>query len=924
MGHMHSILQRWKRNSAITRATDQRQPAALADYLQQHPEDAERIATTALSLCDRMEFWHALLLCIGLAMVRSPHAVRLLERLLADSEDEVLRRGKPVPWNGLDPQQLHCLVEFLEAHGADSVRDRLLLHLSDDQLVGVMPEIGHPRFVDCLRSCLANGDAAETVTDCIVSSLEKLAFSMADRKQPTDADRRSLQHACDAAVLLWNAGRRDLSLEVLSDTVVLRADPVGDDMLRNIAGDFTSYKPLDMVRAAGVLRRFPSAAWIPSLKKAWVAITMFVRHHRGQSESPEQKHSIAPAIAAAANAIAVTLGVCASCDKRYRSLESQTQRPRELEKRQEHYRELIKEHNRLVAEYKATAQMSAGREQQIAERIIQIQEKMAQSESQVEAAHQSWLGEMSPGYVLLSVLNDDQTYNPAVRQGAAWGLHKLCELGNLDQPSHEKIARALQNALQGHDSSELQERLEEMLPDDPSLHEAVNAAATEYLYTRNLVKLRENLGRLPLADDLQKQVALMTRSFAHDEFSHDFQERAVQFLPGQRVLELEQTLLDGLVWMADLEDDTGDDRDENALDYGQVRRTIRLLHSLMPNALVFLSHYPLRLMTLNQHARLLGQFSRTRCGVSLWFWYSPPLWRRGAKPNEVGVVHQRYVSLDDRSLPNSLGICHHLFRHPVLALPVIYHEYLHYGGPEGNPDDGIENEAEVLLREIIFARGLIARLAPAEDEAIPEFEREIVAAIQETGLNGLGYQLNCELEDDKVWNAICGEIEESYGTPLTPEQAEQEITGNIERENRGIRLTNLTSEMKRHWFPDIEWPSLDTAETKSVSTGFRRILQKSLTCDHHFSPARRDLVLASPSCQQDIALWNTYKQRRHALQEFRLAWPMADSDWREVLASIVNRVHLERPSSSDRSLDADTLFDFLSHLLASNKEGKGE
>lgn len=60
---------------------------------------------------------------------------------------------------------------------------------------------------------------------------------------------------------------------------------------------------------------------------------------------------------------------------------------------------------------------------------------------------------------------------------------------------------------------------------------------------------------------------------------------------------------------------------------------------------------------------------------------------------EAGRVHRRHLLLDDRSSPNSMGLCCRLLRHPVAALPAIYHEYPHYSGPDGDPDHRIENEA---------------------------------------------------------------------------------------------------------------------------------------------------------------------------------------------------------------------------------------
>jgi hypothetical protein len=270
-----------------------------------------------------------------------------------------------------------------------------------------------------------------------------------------------------------------------------------------------------------------------------------------------------------------------------------------------------------------------------------------------------------------------------------------------------------------------------------------------------------------------------------------------------------------------------------------------------------------------------------------------------------------------------MGIYYRLLRHPVLALPVIYHEYLHYGGPDGDPSKGIENEAEVLLREILFARQLIAKLAPEDDERIPDFERELVAEIQAVGLDGLGYQLNFDFQDDAVWEAICGEIEETYGQPLNAEEAEAQIGGIAAARDRSIKLENAASEMKRHWHPEIEWPLLGTADTQSLTQQYRRILKTSLTQDHRISVGRRNEILNDSVCLESTQAWDAYRRRRHALEEFKKAWPIAVVDFGEILAHVVSRIKRARlPFVPGGAGQEEMLAQLLRHLMESaNAEG---
>src|SRR6202042_2915213 len=110
------------------------------------------------------------------------------------------------------------------------------------------------------------------------------------------------------------------------------------------------------------------------------------------------------------------------------------------------------------------------------------------------------------------------------------------------------------------------------------------------------------------------------------------------------------------------------------------------------------------------------------------------------------------------------------------------------------------------LREFIFARGLIARLAPKDDDDLPKFERELVDEIKSAGIDGLGLQLNVDLHDDEALKWICSGIRSAYGSPLAPEEAAQRAEQLIEEENERIRVVNTTHPGKINWHNEIDFP----------------------------------------------------------------------------------------------------------------------
>ncbi|MBA4386653.1 MAG: hypothetical protein C0404_01660 [Verrucomicrobia bacterium] len=903
----------WSRRSALSGATDGEDPGAVVRFLAEHPEEDKRFADEAIAFCDGYATWSALMLSVGLVRSGSPEARRVILRLLAHSDDKTLSAEKPVPWQRLDADALKALHEYLLKNADHAEAKRFTMQLGGDQMALLLPDLDSPQFLDLLDHGVKQGTATNGLTKRIADMLDS---SAASGSSPTPGQRNARR----AVEMLMDANRRDEALELMTGLSLVAPSLMDQALLAKVAGHInetlTARKPqepqeegeepagaheeieqrapskadhmadITLLRAADILARFPSATWVPPLKSMWGRLMESLERDR----HTEREHALPPVIAALGNTVALALGLAAAHDKSYTALEPAVTSSKELT-------ELIAERNGKVMELRKLADEfrskkgSTAADKELAERIRDLQFVVGSLDEQIAEMKFEEIRTFSPATMLMIVLRDDQSYRAEIRQGAAWGLYKLWELGNLDDDSRMRIADSIHHCVVDDDDEDIDRLVKETVGDDESLGKTLRDAANEYHHNGNLPKFVQAVHDMPLDEEKRHHIVVMMQSTRHESISHDFRERRVYLLPEHGRLEQERALQNGLAWMEDIEEDTEGDEDNEDAPYKQLRSILALLHDHMPQALTFLSHHPLRLMTLKQHQRLLGQFSKTRCHVSLWTRYTPPAWHRGMPEGTAGEVRRRYLDLDDRSGPNSMGIYSRLFRHPVLVLPVIYHEFMHYGGPEGDPSKGIENETEVLLREIVFARALVARLAPPEGD-VSAYEQEIVHAIHSVGLDGLGMQMCCDLRNDDFFSALRDEITESYGRQTSDAEADETIDSLESWENRNIRLQNMTNPAKINWHPEIDWPSLDSQESQGLRADFRRVLKRGLMADHHLSRSDRDRILDTPPCAGWLKEWEKYCARPSALQTLRSEWNPQEIELEQILQRLISRVEL--------------------------------
>jgi hypothetical protein len=223
---------------------------------------------------------------------------------------------------------------------------------------------------------------------------------------------------------------------------------------------------------------------------------------------------------------------------------------------------------------------------------------------------------------------------------------------------------------------------------------------------------------------------------------------------------------------------------------------------------------------------------------------------------------------------------------------VLYHEFLHYGGNQGHPKYGIENETEVLLREVLFARHLLARLAPAADADLPAYEASLAAAIESTELLGLGQQLFVDFEEEDSFAKVNEQIVATYGDGLAQAEAAAAVQEKIDFWNREIERHNRTDPQKLAWCPWIEWPRLEDPAMYPLRSRLATVLQHALEQGHRLDPERRDALWAEPPCDRHREAWQAYRRREGALE--RLAGHFGGASLDEtVLQAIVQRFVLQ-------------------------------
>ena len=857
-------LAAWRTGRAIRSAEREGDSSRLAELLADDPELRDDFLERASRAMREGDAWLGMLYCLALVRSSDLGALRLLRPL-------VTRHGGDELWRDLRNEEALELARFVKRHQPE-VYDELLSALDDDCFQAIGIELGKnstPWLRLALRrerfwveACdrLASGETCGTGN----------ASQVGDDSMPTlRAHLADLQAECldfvEHRPLCRDVAERTARIEdmvrrikVLSTGLDQAVDP---RLLELLAGKAKFFTPTGLVPVAQLLCRNPSAVWVSALRQAWLRMDEMVRCDTDRIDG--LGNDIAPELELAGFTITTAMGACSAQDREYQDFaadEAFTEDLREIERERN---PLVERYNQLVGELLPRderddslgvpasqgqpigSKLSPSGEQSHRADLRDLAGRIRDLDERLDCRHREVRERYSAGYFLRRILGDAQRYSVTVRQGAAWAIYHLCT--------------------EGHLTAECRGELLELL-----------------------------------------------RSVIHDENGRDFRERRLYLLPEPCQMEMVQTLQDGVGWMlaiaenpelgpprgeqeeeaddpapeggdpcqgsdgaggeapepADAEGETAragggaetvsggapTPARETIEDYDQLPTVVRLLWEKLPRAVTFFQQHPLRLLRLDDHSTLLGLYVENGCQLEYWTRFQPP--------KNVGKVEARYLRIDDRTTPNSMGIFYGLFRHPLLAVPVLRHEYLHYAGVEDEPGEGIGNEMEVRLRETLFARDLFAELAPDRDDQIPAFERELTVVAERLDLVGLLYELLADFEDDErlaVWNRGIVSV---YGRALTGEQAERKAEGVVESTNHmiGIQNAHLT------WCPRVRWPLLNTGATYALTERYRLLLCDRWRKVHSIDPGQRDAILAEWSSRTARDRWDAYRRRPRATE----------------------------------------------------------
>ncbi|HYH68022.1 MAG TPA: carboxypeptidase-like regulatory domain-containing protein [Urbifossiella sp.] len=854
-GMLHRVWRYFAFKRAVGSMVAKGAPDPLVAFLRRYPEYGGPVAKYA-ELGFRFEAWTALLCGCALARARSPQAVPLL-RVLLDARPP----GAPssayqaVPWANLPADYRPDLLACAVAAGDPALALRVYELVPVADLAALKPRPGTRDYFPWVCAAFVRGLVAgydiHPVTRAARNPAAGVPLAPAEAagllaRAAEFAAREARYGTGEAKTAAFRAA---CALYPAAGTKPERA------VLRWAADGLAAMTDDDVIRAADLLRRFRLKDWIDPLGAAWHALDGRVRaeyHGTVATRAAVVDRGVATRLEAAAGAVLAALGACTALDPEGARLAADDRALQALSDLIGRHNQEVKKYNELVEEYRRLARAEIGPRppygsaaggpaappaptsqfgttpagRALVHRLHESEQRVQEQASEI-ADRQAGLDRW-PAFVLWCVLRQQQTYPSCVRQGAAWGLHVIHGAAGVDALTRGRIHEALAEAVSGPEQ-------------------------------------------------------------------RDFRERRVQWLPGQGVDEWAVALHDGLRWVAEVaEGDYARDRPEGLKLAADVPprdvlgRTVALMCELMPPAVEFLTRYPLRLMGLDDHRQLLGEYLRDGCGVTRWTKYTGEEF--------VGRVEQRYLRLVDRSGPNSMGIYHRLFRHPQLVLPIIYHEFLHYGGPAGDPGRRIANEAEVVLREVVFARGLIARLA-ADVADLPAHEAELLAAADGVELAGLVLQWVSDVESDDALADLNAEVLRTYGARVAGPEAEAYVHDAFVREDVNTMFANDTSAGR--WCPDVRWPSLWDPGVRGLADEFRRILVTNWTCEHGLTPARRDAVLADPACRAWRDAWAEYLKRPGAGDVFRDV--LRQFTALELIRKLIRRFAFEpRPRPFDR------------------------
>ena len=226
-----------------------------------------------------------------------------------------------------------------------------------------------------------------------------------------------------------------------------------------------------------------------------------------------------------------------------------------------------------------------------------------------------------------------------------------------------------------------------------------------------------------------------------------------------------------------------------SIKYCNILKLMKIAQKEIPGILGLLTYHPLR---------LIDPGNKSTDGFYTYEPYLHTMWVRYTPPINVGQVVSRYHEVLDMTLPNSSGLNIRLFTDQYAAIPVMFHEYLHYLGDL--------NEASVHLKTHIFSIKFYKKYRKADPKKDFAF-----SALK----NIFGNKV--DPENHFVLNIL---ISKYYGAQMPYEDAVKRAIEEVDNINNYIKINNI----QEKWCPEILCPFLDDKEDKKHADMIKEIV----------------------------------------------------------------------------------------------------
>jgi hypothetical protein len=831
------LLRRQRDLRSIRTATQNGNTQKLVELLTEHPDLLSETLQEAHVAYEEGLTQEYLTYIVALACCNVSGTKELLQHLLVEVKEHNL-------WHKLNEKDALCLAEFIRNSGDWSLYETLLSVYSDQNFKRVRENLEHIPSKQWTQQALRRDNFRRDAIDILMSRL----LSTSNERHRTGLRDLLIETFKEIQAQFVNAvesySRRDEVQELVRQISLLmfvcQASP-SSEILQIIAQELESWPFQALISAANILTKAPSKEWTPYLRMVWTKrVDNIIRQDKRDFGYAPQR--IPPEDELVAYAVLAALGACAAVDSDYHNFDIDKSLSLEYQELVDERNDLFQSSNKMIEALKEEYPEAFSKKHSPLEfnwqqpkvendplflerqtEVRNLKEKIKELDKAINAQRHQLRELWSPGYLLRRILEDGQQYPIGVQQGAALGIYLLVKNGHLDNESKRSLQERLSAIVYDKDNGQEFRERRILLLFDTSKLEMCNAlrAGIEWMtWIANFRKIE------PLVNDNQKQDnsgdVVQEIPLTGDEISI---AASPEILPVNIQYETTQ---------------------ETISDYYDLYSIVKLLWLKLPGAVEFFTRHPLRLMLFDDRRKILGQYSEDGCSLRLWTRYTPP--------KDVGEVHYRYLTIDDRTSPNSMGIYYRLFRHPLLAVPVIYHEYLHYAGVSNTPSHGLKNEMEVWLRETIFTRGLFAELVPSDQALIPNYIGVYLNTIQEIKLPHFVYRLLAKIQDDFTFESFKNEIICIYGEQLSEQEALEKASEKIELLNSKIAENNIA----QTWNPQVQYPLLDTYETHEITENYRNILIQRYMQSHKLTIQERDLILAEDNSQNALSAWQQH------------------------------------------------------------------